>query len=397
MNIISKNFPKKTRPSRRRYRLMLVVPAILCVAAFFIRARSMSTLRASLANRETTNSPPSPHSLTSSKGAIMQARLTSHGLPTVSCATVMQKFREDLKKDPNEGHLYSRYVPRKHPFYISLHNEKYDPTRYAIIKFGDYYEIELSNNFEDILKGGNGRVLDVGGNVGWFALLAAASGAEVATFEPNEVNYLRMCESMCLNGWLHPTNTDNSASPPESHCLQGSLDNFIPERVYMFPYAVGEKDETLHFSTHVNPGQGSVATTVGANTLAVRGITLDGMAAKLGWIDQEIDILKVDIEGHELPAFLGGQGLLKAKQIKNVFMEGNIRIKEEMEKFDGISRLLLQFDYFPYKIGGFRGPSIDIELDTSAPNFFEELKKKCGIDEVTDKPQLQCNLWWKPK
>eukprot|EP00550_Attheya_septentrionalis_P007153 CAMPEP_0198284064 /NCGR_PEP_ID=MMETSP1449-20131203/3593_1 /TAXON_ID=420275 /ORGANISM="Attheya septentrionalis, Strain CCMP2084" /LENGTH=149 /DNA_ID=CAMNT_0043980973 /DNA_START=239 /DNA_END=685 /DNA_ORIENTATION=+ len=149
MNRISKNFPKKTRPSRSRYRLTItVVLAILCVAAFFIRARSMSTLRASLASSEllmvvdhadavteTTNSPHSPRSLTPSKGAITQARLTSHGLQTVSCATVMQKFRKDLEKDPNEGHIYSRYVPRKHPFYISLHNKKYDGTRYAIMEF----------------------------------------------------------------------------------------------------------------------------------------------------------------------------------------------------------------------------------------------------------------------
>jgi hypothetical protein len=167
--------------------------------------------------------------------------------------------------------------------------------------------------------------------------------------------------------------------------------------VYIFPYAVGEKEETLHFSTHANPGQGSVAATGGENTLAVRGITLDGMATKLGWMDKDIDILKVDIEGHELPAFLGGQGLLKAKRIKNVFMEGNIRKEEELEKFDGISRLLLQFDYFPYKIGGFRGPSNVIELDTSSPNCLEELKKKCGMDEGGGPPRGQCNLWWKPK
>ena len=44
--------------------------------------------------------------------------------------------------------------------------------------------------------------LDVGGNIGWFTLLAKAHGAsKVYTFEPNPVNVVRVCESLKLNGW----------------------------------------------------------------------------------------------------------------------------------------------------------------------------------------------------
>ena len=49
-------------------------------------------------------------------------------------------------------------------------------------------------------------MLDVGGNVGWFSMVAAAHGAEVFVFEPNVVNMVRLCESSVLNGWTLSSN-----------------------------------------------------------------------------------------------------------------------------------------------------------------------------------------------
>jgi predicted methyltransferase len=85
------------------------------------------------------------------------------------------------------------------------------------------------------------RVLDIGGNVGYYSLLSAASGAFVVDgFEPNLKNLLRFCESSVLNRWTNEF--EMSSSQPHLN---------------IYAYGVSDHAGELPFYVRRNPGEGS--------------------------------------------------------------------------------------------------------------------------------------------
>ena len=98
----------------------------------------------------------------------------------------------------------------------------------------------------------------------------------MATFEPNRVNYLRMCESMCLNGWLHGSDAD---------CISGSKDPFVQERIHIFPYPVSEHKELLYFhEDKFNPGQGYVDNNSVAKSIrSVNSVPVETVTRLMEW------------------------------------------------------------------------------------------------------------------
>ena len=128
--------------------------------------------------------------------------------------------KQTAGKDPNPGPQYVVEVnqaPTANPFFISLHKFSFDPIRGFIHANQRYYEFKLEVAWAEILQNAppEARILDVGGNVGYFSLLSAAMGSSfrVDTFEPNPLNLLRACESLEQNQWTneyHPTVADHS-------------------------------------------------------------------------------------------------------------------------------------------------------------------------------------------
>jgi FkbM family methyltransferase len=320
----------------------------------------------------------------------LQERLVEHSVPPVSCSRVLMQVRNGETTDPNQGKLYSRYTSASKPsFWVSVHNQKYDGVRYEIFEgSGHYYERSLSDAFTQVLSGKQGRVLDVGGNIGWFALLSAANGAQVATFEPHRINYLRTCESMCLNGWLQDRDGGS--------CMNGGVDPFVQERIQIFPYGVTDEAKELFFEeNHSNPGQGRTLNFPTNATTSIQGVTLDDMVEALGWTFGDIDILKVDVEGAEVQVLSGAKQLLKSNRVQNIFMKGNIRSSSEMKDFETLVTLLVDSGYVVYKFGGRNRPT-DKSALAFDHNFYSNLMKECG-GMNGGVPRLQCNLWWKPK
>lgn len=75
----------------------------------------------------------------------------------------------DYTTDPNNGTKHQRETRTEVPFWISLHHEKFDPTRWDCIwNRGVYYEGALQRVWKRVLKSAppNVRILDVGGNIG---------------------------------------------------------------------------------------------------------------------------------------------------------------------------------------------------------------------------------------
>jgi len=344
---------------------------------------------------------PSNSSPVSNQEAVqsLHKRLASHGVSPVSCSRVLRNVRTNSSTlDPNEGKLFARYTIDDPHFYISVHNQDYDHVRYSMFeKYGTYYEQALSECYRQVLssptknQNAKKRVLDVGGNIGWHSLLSASLGAEVASFEPHMPNYLRTCESMCLNDWLHST-----SSAEHEACIMGSDDDssFFSDRIHIFPYAVCDSDKELNFElVNNNPGQGQIQKNVTKQSTPIRCVSLDGMVEALGWTTGEIDILKVDVEGAEMGVFLGARKLLKSQRVQNIFMEGNVRRPSEIAEFESMVKLFMDSGYHAYMIGGFSGPKSTTDVPKMGKDFTKNLITECGKDTRV----RQCNLWWKTK
>lgn len=249
-----------------------------------------------------------------------------------------------------------------------------------------------SEAFIEILSAdSNPRVIDVGGNIGWYSLLSASNGAKVDVFEPNEFNYLRTCESICINNWM-----DESCGHFGDLSVEGSNRN---GRVSIYPVGVGRQEEIVAFDTgsktNHNPGQGKIIRSgflENKNTIKI--VPLDLLASRLGWYSTDISILKVDVEGFEYDVFQGARKFLNSKSAKNIFMEGNVGSSYQQTQFKELVQLLDQAGYRIYRIGGFAGPT-ESNVPPMGDDIAEKLTNQCS--EGKNKKRSQCNLWWKVK
>jgi len=225
------------------------------------------------------------------------------------------------------------------------------------------------------------RVLDVGGNIGFFSLLSAANGpVTVDTFEPNPKNQLRMCESLLLNHWH--SEYDSS--------FHG--DSKKVSRVNLNPYGVGRKEGVFSFMEHVNPGQGTMVEETGVkNATALNVLTLDNFARERGWFESrpDIAILKVDVEGMEYSVMEGAMELFQAKLVRNVFMEVSARSDEEATANKPSLIMLKNAGYMLHKVGGWLGPDENLTFPQD-----DNLADRILQLTIAEKAK-QLNLWWK--
>jgi len=150
------------------------------------------------------------------------------------------------------------------------------------------YEIEKTEALRRFLRPG-GVFVDVGGNKGDFALLAArlvGPAGKVFAFEPAPANCEWIERSIALNGYAS---------------------------IELFPIALGEREGeiTLHLSTvsghhSVVAGRSDDA---GA-TVQVPVRTLDAVLAERG--QPLVDVLKIDVEGADLSVLEGARRTLAA-------------------------------------------------------------------------------------
>lgn len=316
-------------------------------------------------------------------------------LSPVSCVDLVDTSRKNAT-DKNKNRLFLRYTKDEPQFWISLHEKNFDPTRWQVMHYGRYYEQIQSKAFIDVLgNSSKPRVIDVGGNIGWYSLLSAAMGAQVDVFEPNKVNFLRTCESICVNSWLdEPCNNIGDLS------VSGSKRN---GRVRIFPVGVGQNEGLVKFDTgdssYNNPGQGKIVGPIKTSKQTerkyqeIRVIPLDKLATQLGWNKGDVDIMKLDVEGFELDVVLGAKTLLKSNRIKNIFMEGDVSVAGDRLKFKKLVGIIADSGYKVFKIGGFSGPT-DAEVPPMDANIAEALTYSCS-HKRGGSLRKKCNIWWK--
>jgi len=273
------------------------------------------------------------------------------------------------------------------PFYISLHNSTFDHVRWTtIMGKGYYYETEMYNAMHEALKDFKDNpqdaiVLDVGGNIGWFTLIAASLGHRVLTFEPNNINNMKLCESLQMNGWLHK-------------------DKYL-NLVEIYEAGVGDKHgevlDLYNWPAKKNPGQATfsvsqrneAAKKVGSMTM----LSLDQIAEGKGWFESRPNIAfaKVDVEGYELNVLRGLSKMIKAKLVKNMVFEFKTYIESEEELNVNLLQTLIDSGYELYKKGGPNGPSDIFTQEYKTGQELYTILSNRG--KVVRKYNL--NLWWR--
>ncbi len=138
----------------------------------------------------------------------------------------------------------------------------------------------------------NGKVVDIGANIGSFSIFAASRGDTVYAIEPEPHNLQALKNNIELNN--------------------------MQDKVFILPYAIGDKKGTVTIS---DEGGGSTIKD-GKPGTQVELMSFNSMF-DLYNID-EVDVLKIDVEGAETEIILGAskENLQKCKYIT---MEFDIR------------------------------------------------------------------------
>jgi FkbM family methyltransferase len=404
-----------------RHRSSLLV--VGCLVALFAKENLFYSLQyfISVANTNEPSFPVQNSNLTHSTGdrrCQTQSSLASKQSkqhPPLSCTDIFHEDRNIPRPagDPNSGAIHARYTSTDPYFWVALHKREFDATRWAIIEFGEYYEVQETKSFANIIRADAQErvlrhkqqqtsaptsslpplhVIDVGGNIGWYTLVVIAAAMEqqypiiVDVFEPNPRNHRRLCESLFLNEWLRHE--------------QVAI-NLYPLGVTSTAMA-SDPTQTGRIGVSTS-GTGSLAAMHRVNlteTVTFPLVSLDQMAKELDWMDskQTISILKVDVEGFELEVLQGAQELLKSQTIQHVFFEGNLRKKIEHGRFRKLVEIMVNNGYVAYKLGGFRGADTVVKTTwtaaTDLSQYMDSLKEECAVPQRRP-PRTQCNIWWR--
>jgi FkbM family methyltransferase len=150
------------------------------------------------------------------------------------------------------------------------------------------------------LLGPGMTVIDVGANWGYFTLLAASlvgSRGRVVALEPEPRLFQLLDENVRLNDLSHVT-AFRAAATDRSNVT-------LPLRIF---------DEASG-----NWGVSSVASAFAGETREVDGRSLDDMTGELGL--GTIDLVKIDVEGHELAVLAGMAAGLAANRYRRLIVE----------------------------------------------------------------------------
>ena len=185
---------------------------------------------------------------------------------------------------------------------------------HAEIAFTGEYEPGLSRRVVELGRKG-GAFVDVGANIGYFALLWAAS---------------------------NPRNTALAfeASPRNSQLLGSNVArNGFGERVTVFDFALGRAADTLPFDLGPDgiTGWGGLVLDASNNTIEVPVKRLDEITD-----DSEIDLLKIDVEGADTWVLMGMERLLRDKRIKQIWYEQNKPRLRQIGIQEGEAQLFLR-------------------------------------------------------
>ena len=164
------------------------------------------------------------------------------------------------------------------------------------IAFTGFYEFGLSEQIvRHALRGG--LMIDAGANYGYFSLLwaAAAPKNRVLAFEAAPGNQLALSRNVALNGF--------------------------DSQIEIRKVALGKETGTLPFApaTRGQTGWGTFSNVATETTIEAAVLPLDDCVSP----SDEIELLKIDVEGADTWVLLGARKLLENQRIKHIYFEHN--------------------------------------------------------------------------
>jgi FkbM family methyltransferase len=193
-------------------------------------------------------------------------------------------------------------------------------------EYWSYTHLDSSREFAFLsrLAAPNKTALDIGANIGLYSLAMTDAGfGKVHAFEPISVTYSRLCANVWRNG---------------------AANTIIPHRI-----AIGKGDSKVSLVYEKGSPATShlVSTSEAGATIESVDITSLDRFSELSGID-EIDLVKIDVEGMEIEVLLGAEQLLKEQRIKVGLIEVCPR---NLERYGvGVADLLEILKRFGYRL-----------------------------------------------
>lgn len=173
-------------------------------------------------------------------------------------------------------------------------------------------------------KNKKGLFVDVGANMGYFSLLWAsiASSGRVLAYE---------------------------ASPKNIKIFEKNiLQNHMEKKITLVPKALGDRNGTIGFycGPEDQTGYGSICLDISDEIMQVPIVRLDEELP-----DEEIDYLKIDVEGADALVLYGCEKLLRRKRIKIIHFEQNLARMQHLGITSGDApNFLKKMDYACYPL-----------------------------------------------
>ena len=162
------------------------------------------------------------------------------------------------------------------------------------------YEPSVTKEVCRILRDGQ-TFVDVGANIGWYTLLGASIVGEkgkVLAIEPEPENFKLLASSICFNQFANVSAVEACVS-----------DNSNMETLYLH---AAVSHSTLSKSTR---------------SIEVPASTLDELATEYAL--ENIDLLKIDVEGAEAKVLNGALKLIEGRKIKQIICEWNHKVWQQ--------------------------------------------------------------------
>lgn len=259
-----------------------------------------------------------------------------------------------LKPIAESNHVFKKILP--YNFYILLNIQDKYIGRPLLIKGS--YEQWISDTFAKYLKP-DSCVIDIGANIGYYSLLAASQcpNGKVFSFEPDNQNFQLLKTSIAYNGFENIIHAYNLAVSDINKTIM------IAD--------LGKTDNCGARVTSVNEDLlKSLVSDTDICLKKIEAVQLDTFLT-----DIKVDIVKIDIEGHEPYAIRGMLNIIRRDK-PVIFAElapSNIKLFSGMETSDFLQPLL----DIGYQISLVDRSSrlVEFSNDISAlMNFFEQQK-----------------------
>ena len=182
-----------------------------------------------------------------------------------------------------------------------------------------YREPEGTRTMQEIMKP-DMTVLDIGANIGYYALMEAKACKRVIAIEPDEKNYRDLNYNVQLNNYVNIT----------THRM-----------------AAGDTEGVINFALSNIPNWHRVAAGGEKRIVSVPVSTVDNILSRMG--KPKIDLLRMDVEGYEYNILNGARETIKRDR-PMMFLE----IHRDLIKHFGktarqLFELLAEYDYSVYK------------------------------------------------